>query len=133
MICCSPPLAPGSAGKQAGFRMQHYESIGALGPSALIHLLHYDACLRGPARSLHVCSIILFSIIMTDSTVVRYCENLDLASIDTPQTAFTTAIGRNTADRCATIEAVHMSLCKDCNQDPLAMGGDLRLLRVCQD
>ena len=32
-ICCSPPLAPGSAGKQAGFRMQHYESIGALGPS----------------------------------------------------------------------------------------------------
>ena len=34
MICCSPPLAPGSAGQQAGFRMQHYESIGALGPSA---------------------------------------------------------------------------------------------------
>lgn len=35
MICCSPPLAPGSADKQAGFRMQHYEFIGALGPSAL--------------------------------------------------------------------------------------------------
>jgi len=35
-ICCSPPLAPGSAGQQAGFRMQHYESIGALGPSALV-------------------------------------------------------------------------------------------------
>ena len=35
MVCCSPPLAPGSAGQQAGFRMQHYELIGALGPSAI--------------------------------------------------------------------------------------------------
>ena len=48
-ICCSPPLAPGSAGQQAGFRMQHYESIEPSGPLPLFHLLHQAlrCCLRG--------------------------------------------------------------------------------------
>ena len=61
-ICCSPPLAPGSAGQQAGFRMQHYESIGALGPSRQLPLFHYDAvCVALP---------ITIIIITTGCTVV---------------------------------------------------------------
>ena len=51
-----------SAGQQAGFRMQHYESIGALGPSRQLLSFRCDAvCVALP---------IIIIIITTGCTVV---------------------------------------------------------------
>jgi hypothetical protein len=75
-ICCSPPLAPGSAGQQAGFRIQHYESIEpsdhlAICPCSIyciITMLFAWLCLP------ITCQVVL-------SLLRRPCKNLEVAGV----------------------------------------------------
>lgn len=71
MICCSPLLAPGSAGQQAGFRMQHYEPIGALAPSALVPSTALRCCLRGSAHCITCTGIIIIAAALSESRTHR--------------------------------------------------------------